>query len=80
MTLHRRGVSRDGDLGRAAASSRRQYRGRAVAGAHRAGQRPRRLERALEALCDIGDDNLELIAALGDGPRDAIFHEPGDDG
>ena len=26
----------------------------------------------------MAERNLELIAALGDAPRDRIFHEPGD--
>jgi hypothetical protein len=39
-----------------------------------------RLEQALEALCAVADENLALMAALGDRPRDAIFHEPPSDG
>ena len=28
----------------------------------------------------MADENFALMAALGDGPRDAIFHEPPGDG
>jgi hypothetical protein len=34
-----------------------------------------RLEQALEALCDVCDANLGLLAALGDSTRERIFHE-----
>ena len=79
MTLHRRGVSRDGILAELGRRLEEEYRAALWPALTAPGSARDRLELALDALCDICDDNIELIAALGDGPRDAIFHEPGDD-
>lgn len=78
MTLHRRGVTRDAVLDALARSLEAEYRGALWPALTAPGTARERLEQALEAICDVCDANLELLAALGDGPRDAIFHEPGD--
>src|SRR4051794_29025980 len=78
MTLHRRGITRERvreELGRRLEDEYRAALWPALTGA---GTGRDRLELALDALCDVADANHELIAALEDAPRDAIFHEPGD--
>jgi AcrR family transcriptional regulator len=79
MTLHRHGVSRNGILAELGRRLEDEYRAALWPALTAPGTARDRLGLALEALCDISDANQELIAALGDGPRDAIFHEPGDD-
>jgi AcrR family transcriptional regulator len=79
MTLHRRGVTRDAVLGALAASLEEQYRSALWPALTAPGDGRARLEQALTALCAVVEENLALVAALGDRPRDAIFHE-GDDG
>jgi len=79
MTLHRRGVTRDGILSALAASLEEQYRTAMWPALTAPGDARARLAQALEALCGVVEDNLALVTALGDRPRDAIFHE-GEDG
>ncbi len=78
MTLHRRGVTREGILAALAASLEEQYRSAMWPALTAPGDARARLEQALEALCGVVEDNLALVAALGDRPRDAIFHESDD--
>jgi AcrR family transcriptional regulator len=78
MTLHRRGVTRDRLLGALGSGLEEEYRAALWPALTGEGTARDRLERALDALCDVADANAELIAALDDAPRDAIFHEPGD--
>jgi AcrR family transcriptional regulator len=75
MTLHRRGVTREGVLSALAASLEEQYRTALWPALTAPGDGRARLEQALEALCEVVEENLSLMAALGDRPRDAIFHE-----
>ncbi|MEA2177062.1 MAG: hypothetical protein QOG77_359 [Solirubrobacteraceae bacterium] len=75
MTLHRRGVTRDGVLSALAASLEAQYRDALWPALTAPGDGRARLEQALEALCGVVEENLSLVAALDDRPRDAIFHE-----
>lgn len=75
MTLHRRGVTRDGILTALAQSLEAQYRDALWPALTAPGTARDRLEQALVALCVVADENLALMAALGDTPRDAIFHE-----
>jgi AcrR family transcriptional regulator len=79
MTLHRRGVSREGILAELGRRLEDEYRDALWPALTAPGTARDRLELALDALCDISDANQELIVALGDGPRAVIFHEPGDD-
>jgi AcrR family transcriptional regulator len=77
-TLHRRGVTRESllaDLGEAAASAYQQALWPALTAP---GTGRGRLEQALEALCRVADENLELLLALG-AQTDAVFHEEGDE-
>jgi AcrR family transcriptional regulator len=78
MTLHRHGITRERvreELGR---RLEEDYRAALWPALTAPGTGRDRLELALTALCDVADANYELIAALEDAPRDAIFHEPGD--
>ena len=75
MTLHRRGVTRDGILTALAANVEEQYRAALWPALTAPGDARARLEQALEALCDVVEENLGLVSALGDRPRNAIFHE-----
>jgi AcrR family transcriptional regulator len=79
MTLHRRGVTRDGVLAALAERLEQQYRDALWPALTEPGDGRERLEHAMHALCGVMEGNLWLIAALGDRPRDAIFHEDGDD-
>jgi AcrR family transcriptional regulator len=78
MTLHRRGVTRDAVLAALARTLEADYRGAMWPALTAPGTARERLEQALEALCDVCDANLGLLAALGDSPREQIFHESGD--
>jgi AcrR family transcriptional regulator len=75
MTLHRRGVTRDAVLSALAASLEQQYRDALWPALTAPGDGRARMEQALEALCGVVEENLALVAALDDRPRDAIFHE-----
>jgi AcrR family transcriptional regulator len=78
MTLHRRGVTRDGILTALAANVEEQYRAALWPALTAPGDARARLEQALEALCDVCDANLELLAALGEATKVRIFHEEGE--
>ncbi len=65
MTLHRRGVTRDGILAALAASLEHQYRDALWPALTAPGSGRARLEQALAALCVVVEENLALIAALG---------------
>ncbi len=77
-TLHRRGVTRESilqALGEEAAEAYRRALWPALTGS---GTGRERLEQALGALCDVAEENIELLLALG-SQTDAVFHEDGDD-
>ena len=80
MTLHRRGVTRHGILSALASSIEDQYRAALWPALTAPGDARARLEQALEALCDVVEENLALVAALSDRPRNAIFHEDSEPG
>jgi AcrR family transcriptional regulator len=77
MTLHRHGVTREGILAALGERLEAQYRGALWPALTAPGSARERLEQALHALCGVMEDNLELVQAIGDRPRDAIFHEEG---
>lgn len=75
-TLHRRGISRESILTRLSEEAEEAYR-RALWPALTSSEPARaRLETALTALCDVADENLDLLLALG-GQTDTVFHEEG---
>jgi AcrR family transcriptional regulator len=75
MTLHRRGVTRDAILASLGRGLEHDYRDALWVALTAPGDARERLEQGLEAICDVCDANLELLTALGDAPRAAIFHE-----
>jgi AcrR family transcriptional regulator len=76
MTLHRRGVTRAAILDGLARLLEDEYRAALWPALTAPGTARERLEMACGAMCDVSERNLELIAALGDAPRDRIFHDP----
>src|SRR5690242_4826347 len=75
MTLHRRGVTRGAVLAGLASLLEQEYRAALWPALTAPGNARERLQLACEGMCDVAERNLELIAALGDAPRDRIFHE-----
>jgi AcrR family transcriptional regulator len=78
MTLHRRGVTRAAVLAGLGSLLEDEYRAALWPALTAPGSARERLELACEGMCAVAERNLELIAALGDAPRDRIFHEPGE--
>jgi AcrR family transcriptional regulator len=78
MTLHRRGLTREGLLD--------ALRERLVADQREAlwpaltatGSGRDRLELALSALCDVSERNLTVLPELADDVSDEVWHEPGE--
>jgi AcrR family transcriptional regulator len=77
MTLHRRGVTRDGLLGALAERLEDEYRAGMWPAMTARGTGRERLEQALAGYCDAVEANLEVLAALAEADHDAIFHEGG---
>jgi AcrR family transcriptional regulator len=75
MTLHRRGVSRELVLAALAERLEAEYRDALWPALTAPGTALERLELALTQLCSVVDANLELMDALGQGEKDAVFHE-----
>jgi len=73
-TLHRRGVTRESILQRLGEEAEGAYRRALWPALTDAGSGRERLELALNALCEVAEENLELLLALGT-QTDAIFHE-----
>jgi AcrR family transcriptional regulator len=79
MTLHRRGVTREGLLAALAERLEREHRDAMYAGLSAPGNARERLQLALESECDVAEKNLALMEALSAGARAAVFHEVGDE-
>jgi AcrR family transcriptional regulator len=77
MTLHRRGVTREGLLGALAERLEDEYRAGMWPAMTARGTGRERLEQALAGYCDAVEANLEVLAALAEADHDAIFHEGG---
>jgi AcrR family transcriptional regulator len=75
MTLHRRGVSREGLLGLLARSLEEEYRSALWSPLTAPGDGAERLALALIAECDVVERHLELFEALSASARSAVFHE-----
>lgn len=74
VTLHRRGVTKDGLLAELVARATEEYRAAmwpALTGGGTGGQR---LEQALEALCESAEKHMALLVALR-AQSDGIFHQ-----
>jgi AcrR family transcriptional regulator len=77
MTLHRRGITRDGVLGALAERLETSYRSAMWPALTARGSGRERLEQALAGYCEAVEANLEVLAALAEADHDAIFHENG---
>ena len=77
VTLHRRGLSKQAIVEALAESATLAYRDAMWPVLTSAGSGRDRLQRALETLCDVAEENLPLLLALG-SESDAVFHEPGE--
>jgi AcrR family transcriptional regulator len=77
MTLHRRGVTREGLLGALAERLEASYQAAMWPALTARGSGRDRLERALAGYCEAVEANLEVLAALAEADHDAIFHEGG---
>jgi AcrR family transcriptional regulator len=75
MTLHRRGVSREGLLALLAGSLEEEYRRALWPPLTAPGSAAERLEAALVAECEVVERHLELFEALSASARAAVFHE-----
>lgn len=79
MTLHRRGLTRERLLNELAVELASEERAGMVAALVGDGDARTRLERALEAICELKEEDLDLFAAIAAADRDAIWHEDGDE-
>jgi AcrR family transcriptional regulator len=77
MTLHRRGVTRQGLLGVLAERLETSYRAAMWPALTARGTGRERLEQALAGYCEAVEANLEVLAALAQADHNAIFHEDG---
>ena len=73
VTLHRRGVSKDGLLAQLVERATQDYRARMWPALTGAGSGAARLELALSALCDAAEQHMALLVALR-AQSDAVFH------
>jgi AcrR family transcriptional regulator len=76
MTLHRRGITKDGLLRQFGARLEAEYREALFDALAAPGAARERLRQALGAICDVSERYLRLMDALA-GRLDAIYHEPG---
>jgi AcrR family transcriptional regulator len=76
MTLHRRGIGKDEVLEELGRRLEEEQRDALVDVLAAGGPARERLRRALDALCDVDERYLAVLAALG-SRMDAIYHEPG---
>lgn len=79
MTLHRRGLGRAELLDALRQLMREDFQRETFEALVADGPANERLRLALEGLARATEDNLAVLAALEDEPRDAIFHEAGDE-
>src|SRR5215207_7287777 len=77
MTLHRRGVTREGVLTALAERLETAYRSAMWPALTARGSGRERLERALGDYCGAVEANLEVLAALAEPDHNAIFHDDG---
>src|SRR4029453_3078979 len=77
MTLHRRGVTRDGLLGAPSQRLEDEYRAGMWPALTAAGTGRERLEQALAGYCEAVEANLEVLAALAEADHNTSFHREG---
>lgn len=78
VTLHRRGVSKDGLLAELAADATDDYRRAMWPALTAAGTAAPRLRLALEALCAMAEEQMALLVALR-SQSDRVFHREGEE-
>lgn len=78
VTLHRRGVTRDGLLAELVARATDDYRRTMWPALTTDGSGAERLELALEALCQAAEEHMALLIALR-AQSDAVFHQEDDE-
>jgi AcrR family transcriptional regulator len=77
MTLHRRGVTREGLLGALAERLEDAYRTAMWPALTARGSGRERLEQALAGYCGAVEANIEVLVALAEADHNAIFHDEG---
>jgi AcrR family transcriptional regulator len=75
MTLHRRGITRDGLLAALAERLETAYRSAMWPALTARGSGRARLESALAGYCEAIEANLEVLSALAEADHNAIFHD-----
>jgi AcrR family transcriptional regulator len=75
MTLHRRGITRDGLLAALAERLETAYRSAMWPALTARGSGRERLETALAGYCEAVEANLEVLSALAEADHNAIFHD-----
>jgi AcrR family transcriptional regulator len=75
MTLHRRGITRDGLLAALAERLETAYRSAMWPALTARGSGRERLESALSGYCEAVEANLEVLSALAEADHNAIFHD-----
>lgn len=78
VTLHRRGVTKEGLLSALAERGAERYRTALWPPLTAPGSARDRLEAAMGALCESAEDNLELLVALR-AQSDSVFHDEGEE-
>ena len=78
VTLHRRGITRDGLLAELVALATDDYRRTMWPALTAGGSGAERLELALEALCQAAEEHMALLIALR-AQADAVFHQEDDE-
>ena len=78
VTLHRRGVTKDGLLAALAERGAERYRAALWPALTAPGPAVARLEGAMAALCDSAEENLDLLVALR-AQSDSVFHAEGEE-
>jgi len=79
VTLHRRGVTKDGLLAELVVRATDDYRARMWPALTADGTGAQRLEDALSALCEAVEEHMTLLVALR-AQSDAVFHRDDEDG
>ncbi len=78
MTLHRRGISKDGLLAGLVSRATEDYRRALWPALTAEGCGAERLTRALEAHCAVAEEHMGLLLALR-AQADGVFHEEGEE-
>ena len=79
VTLHRRGLTKDVLVDQLADEAVERYRERMWPALTSSGSARERLTSALHSLCEVAEENMQLLLAL-QARSDAIFHDAAPDG